>query len=100
MECPALPDMDKTFGPTLLFSSNGHRAYTAATHFYEAQEFCLNAGCRPQVASICCDYSDALKERDAEGDQAKAISLLDEFLAISSELEMLPLTKRVLARKL
>ena len=72
----------------------------AATHFYEAREFCLNAGYRPQLAWICCDYSDALRERNAEGDRAKAISLLDESLAISSELGMRPLMRRVLARKL
>ena len=34
------------------------------------------------------------------GDRAKAIALLDESLAISSELGMRPLMERVLARKL
>ena len=72
----------------------------AATHFYEAWEFCPNAGYRPQLAWIGCDYSDALRERDAEGDRAKAISLLDESLAISSELGKWPLMGSVLARKL
>jgi hypothetical protein len=37
--------------------------------------------------------------RDAEGDGAKAISLLDESLAISSELGMRPLMERVLSRR-
>ena len=36
---------------------------------------------------------------DAGGDQAKAISLLDESLAISSELGMRPLMERVLPRR-
>ncbi len=72
----------------------------AATHFYEAREFCLNAGSRPQLAWICCDYSDALRKRHADCDRAKVISLLDESLAISSELGMRPLMRRVLARKL
>ena len=71
----------------------------AATHFYEAREFCLNAGYRPQLAWICCDYSDALRARDAEGDRTKAMSLLDESLAISSELGMRPLVGRVLSRR-
>ena len=38
-------------------------------------------------------------ERDGDGDRAKAISLLDEFLAISSELGMRPLMERVLSRR-
>ena len=40
-----------------------------------------------------------LKERDAERDRAKAMSLLDESLAISSELGMRPLMERVLSRR-
>ena len=47
----------------------------------------------------CCDYADALRERDGEGDRAKAISLLDESLAISSQLGMRPLMERVLSRR-
>jgi hypothetical protein len=39
------------------------------------------------------------RERDAEGDRAKAICLLDESLAISSELGMRPLMERVLSRR-
>jgi class 3 adenylate cyclase len=41
-----------------------------------------------------------LRVRNAEGDRSKAIALLDESLAISSELGMRPLMERVLARKL
>jgi len=40
-----------------------------------------------------------LTERDAEGDLAKTITLLDESLAISSELGMRPLMERVLSRR-
>ena len=69
-------------------------------HFEEAIYFCRKAGYRPELAWTCCDYADALRERDAEGDRAKAIALLDESLAISSELGMRPLMERVLARKL
>ena len=36
-----------------------------------------------------------LRERNAEGNRAEAISLLDESLAISSELGMRPLMERV-----
>ena len=41
----------------------------------------------------------ALWERDGESDRAKAMSLLDESLAISSELGMRPLMERVLFRR-
>ena len=51
------------------------------------------------MAWTCCDYADTLKERDAEGDRANAITLLDESLAISSELGMRPLMERVLSRR-
>ena len=67
--------------------------------FEDALAFCRKAGYRPELAWTCCDYSDTLRERDAEGDQAKAITLLDESLAISSELDMRPLMERVLSRR-
>ena len=38
-----------------------------------------------------------LLERNGDGDRAKETSLLDEFLAISSELGMGPLMERVLS---
>jgi hypothetical protein len=40
-----------------------------------------------------------LRERDGPGDQAKAMQLLDESLAISTELGMRPLMERVLSRR-
>ena len=71
----------------------------AVTHFEDALAFCRKAGFRPELAWTCCDYSDTLRARDAEGDRAKAITLLDESLAISSELGMRPLMERVLSRR-
>ncbi|MCH8108421.1 MAG: hypothetical protein IIB30_08725, partial [Chloroflexi bacterium] len=71
----------------------------AAEHFDDALAFCRKAGYRPELAWTCCDYADLLRERDAEGDRAKAVSLLDESLAISSELGMRPLMERVLSRR-
>ncbi len=44
-------------------------------------------------------HADALRERDGEGDRPKAVALLDESLAISSELGMRPLMERVLSRR-
>ena len=63
---------------------------------------CLSAGkvvYRPELARTCCDYADALRERDGPGDKEKAIALLDESLAISGELGMRPLMQRVLSRR-
>ena len=56
-------------------------------------------GYRPELAWTCCDYADLLLERNNEGDRAKAMSLLDEALAISRELGMRPLMERVLSRR-
>ncbi len=71
----------------------------AAIHFEDALAFCRKAGYRPELAWTCCDYADTLRERNGEGDRAKAISLLDESLAISSELGMRPLMERVQSRQ-
>ena len=72
---------------------------TATAHFEDALAFCRKAGYRPELAWTCCDYADMLKERDGAGDRAKAVALLDESLAISSELGMRPLMERVLSRR-
>jgi len=71
----------------------------AAAHFEEALTFCRRAGYRPELAWTCCDYADTLRERNGDGDRTKAIALLDESLAISSELGMRPLMERVLSRR-
>ena len=40
-----------------------------------------------------------LLERNSDGDSEKAVELLDESLAISTELGMRPLMERVLSRR-
>ena len=82
-----------------LLSVTLNRPAQAATHFEEALAFCRKAGYRPELAWTCCDYADALRERDGEGDSARAVSLYDESLAISSELGMRPLMERALSRR-
>ena len=69
----------------------------AMTHFEDATAFC-SAGYRPELAWTCCDYADALHERNGPGDRAKAVTLLNESLAISTELGMRPLMERVTER--
>ncbi len=70
----------------------------AARHFEDSLVFCRHAGYRPELAWTCCDYADLLTERQLDGDRAKATALLDESLAISSELGMPPLMERVRSR--
>lgn len=71
----------------------------AVTHFESDLSFCRDGGYKPELAWTYCDYADALKEKDAEGNSAKAIALLGESLTISSELGMRPLMKRVLSKR-
>ncbi len=71
----------------------------AAEHFEDALAFCRNGGYRPELAWTCCDYADTLLQRNNPGDKEKATSLLDDSLAISSELGMRPLMERVLSRR-
>ena len=71
----------------------------AEAHFEDALAFCRKAVYRPELAWTCCDYADTLLQRNADGDRAKAMTLLDESLAISSELGMQPLMERVLSRR-
>ncbi len=71
----------------------------AVDHYEDALAFCRKAGYRPELAWTCCDYADTLRERNGDGDSAKAMSMLDESLAISSELGMRPLMERVLSRR-
>ncbi len=71
----------------------------AATHFEDALALCRKWGCRPELAWTCCDYADTLLQRNEPGDREKAMSLLDESLAISTELGMRPLMERVLSRQ-
>ena len=70
----------------------------AADHFEDALAFCRK-GYRPELAWTCCDYADTLLQRNQAGDRERATALLDESLAISSELGMRPLMERVLSRQ-
>ncbi len=53
----------------------------------EELDFCRKGAYRPELAWTCCDYADTLHQRNEPGDREKAMSLLDESLTISSELE-------------
>ncbi len=83
---------------SLLAQTMGNLAQAVA-HFEDALAFCRKGGYRPELAWTCCDYADTLLQRNNPGDHEKAISLLDESLAISTELGMRPLMERVQSRQ-
>jgi len=82
-----------------LLSSTVGEFNRAVGQFEDSLEFCMRAGYRPQLAWSCCDYADILLQRKDPGDREKALSLLDESLAISTELGKRPLMERVLTRR-
>ena len=71
----------------------------SVARYEDALTFCRKGGYQPKLAWTYCDYSDTLGDRDGECDRARAMSLLDESLAISSDLGMRPLMERVLSRR-
>ena len=89
--------IDRLLGLLALTSGDMDRSQA---DFERALAFCRKAGYRPELASSCSDYADMLLQRDTKGDQHRATALLDESLAISSELGMRPLMERVLSRKM
>ena len=74
-----------------LLSQTMENSGQAQIHFEDALVFCRNAGYRPELAWTCFDYADMLLGRNESGDVTKAMSLLDESLAVSTELGMRPL---------
>ena len=68
----------------------------AAAHFDDALAFCRKAGYRPELAWACYDYANMLvgAKHPSTG---HASPLLDEALAISTELGMRPLMEKVIA---
>lgn len=70
----------------------------AVIHFEDALTFCRKATYRPELAWTCCDFADTLLQRNDEGDQAHGTTLLDECLAISTELGVKPLMERAQSR--
>ena len=51
---------------------------------------------RPDLALTCREYADTLLQQNGPGDREKAMSVMEEALAISRELGMLPLTERII----
>ena len=95
----------RIYWPILPSRVLGHLAHSlakleeASTHYENALTFCRQGGLKPELGWTSFGYAETLLQRNGEGDQAKAHSLLDESLAISSELGMRPLMERVLSRR-
>ena len=85
--------LDRTLG--LLAHTMGHLD-AADRHFEDALAFSRNAGYRPELAWTCYDYAALLQ---VQGEYEKTLGLLDEALAISTELGMSPLLEKVRALK-
>ena len=90
-----LSSVDRLLGPLSQTMGNLDQA---VVHFEDALDFCRRAGYRPELAWAYCDSAAVLQERNGPGDRAKAVDLLNESLAISTELGMLPLMERVTER--
>jgi len=71
----------------------------AVRHFEAALAFCMPAGCRPAYGWAAADYATFLLEQHVPPDQARALALQNDALAIGRELGMRPLVERVLARR-
>lgn len=67
----------------------------AAVHFEDALAFTRRAGYRPELAWTCCDYAEALLQRNGPDDRAEAVALLDESSALAQDVGMVPLGKRI-----
>ena len=70
----------------------------AVRHFEEGYELCKTGGCRPELAWTCCDWADALLQRNSSGDKQKAKELLEEGLEIAEKIGMRPLKERIIER--
>ena len=70
----------------------------AIPHYRKGYQFCKKAGYLPELAWICCDWSDALMQRGTSEDRSKAKELLEEGLSISGKLGMRPLKERITER--
>ncbi len=93
---PVLRAADRLLG---LLAHTMEDLHQAGEHFEDSLSFCRRSGLRPELAWTCCDYADTLLQRNESGDREKAMTLLDESLAISSELGMRPLMERAMSRQ-
>ncbi len=85
LDTDGLISLDRLLG--LLAQTMGNPD-AAGVHFEDAVAFCLKAGYRPELAWSYLDYATL---RQIQSEREEAFRLLDEALAISTELGMRPL---------
>ena len=88
----AMPCGDRVRG---LLAANIGQIEKGIVHFEDALAFCQKAGYRPEFGWTCFDYAETLLRHEKPDDRVRAISLLDEALAVSRDLGMRPLAERV-----
>ncbi len=71
----------------------------AVVHFEDAVELCSDAGYRPELAWSCYDYAGVLLDRNAPGDRAKALKLINDSIIIATDLGMSPLVGKLTSLK-
>jgi tetratricopeptide (TPR) repeat protein len=77
----------------------------AVVHFEVALRLSKEAGYQPELAWVCYDYANTLllasglKPDPAPENRARAVSLLEEGLAIASQLGMPPLLEKIISLK-
>ena len=86
--CPVL--VDRILG---LLTLTMKKLDTSERHFEDALAFCRKAGYTVELAWSLHDYAETILQIDAP-DNHKALELLNEAVAISTELGMPPLYKR------
>ncbi|MCI0695274.1 protein kinase [candidate division KSB1 bacterium] len=77
-----------------LLAATMSRWHEAEQHFEDALEMNARMGARPWLAHTQHEYAEMLLARGKEEDRSKALSLLDEALAISQELGMKSLVEK------
>jgi len=78
-----------------LIARGAGRPEDAIRHFEESLVFCQKAEYPTELAWTCCEYAEALIERDAGKDMENARALLAEGQEIAERLGMVPLGKRI-----
>ena len=63
----------------------------AESHFNDSLDFCRESGYRPEFAWTCYDYAETLMQTGGQVARGRAAALLEEGLAIATELGMKPL---------
>ena len=71
----------------------------AEDHYQRSVEFCRETGFKPELAWSMYEYADLLLTRGGDGDREKAGPMLDETLALATDMGMKPLMEKVLSKR-